>query len=103
MEAEKGILVTALYYPKPGEEKSFIKAWDKLIKALAYEMGATMVGIYHNEESDQYLSFILWPTEDASQNFLNSEQFQKCMQEISNLCLIPITQEIFEILKEKAA
>ena len=60
MKPSDTVLVTATYHPKPGYEKEFIALWDEKIKPLALQYGATWASIYHNEETEEFLSSSHW-------------------------------------------
>jgi len=102
MKHKDTVLLTATYYPKPGSEESFIKLWNKKICKLAYQMGATSVGMFHNEETEEFLISAHFPTKELVEAFLNSPALQKATDETNHLCLIPATKEMFEILREAA-
>lgn len=102
MKHKDAILLTAIYYPKRGFEESFIKLWNKKICKLAYQMGATSVGMFHNEETEEFLISAHFPSKELVLAFLNSPAFKKANEETNHLCLIPATREMFEILREAA-
>ncbi len=103
MNESDPVLTTSIYHPKAGSEKNFIQFWTERIGNLAYEMGADTVGIYHNEDTDEYLASVHWPSEKFAKNFLKSGEFREATHELNTFCLIPSIKEHFEILRERAA
>jgi heme-degrading monooxygenase HmoA len=103
MNTSESVLSTTIYHPKPGSESSFLKKWNSKLAKAAYSMGADDAHIYHNEESDEFLASIHWPSKELATNFLHSREFQECTSILNTYCIIPSTKEHFEILKERAA
>ena len=103
MRHKDQVMVTAIYHPKPGYEDEFIKAWNQKLCKLAYDNGATEIGIYHNEETEEFFSIATWPTRDLVEKFLSTEELLNATREINRFCLVPVTRELFEILREAAA
>jgi len=97
------VLVTGIYHTKPGYENQFVKLWNDKIGKLAVIMGATSVGIYHNKETEEFFSSTHWPNQDLAEQFLNSSAFKKASQATNQLCLVPVSRKMFEILHEAAA
>jgi len=97
------VLTTSIYRPKTGSEKGFVKLWSSRVGNLAYDMGADTVGIFHNEETDEYLASIHWSSESAAKKFLHSPEFREALQELAIFCPISSSGEHFELLHEKAA
>lgn len=102
MKHKEAVLLKAIYYPKRGCEESFIKLWNKKICKLGYQMGATSVGLFHNEDTEEFLVSAHFPSKELVHAFLNSMAFKKANEETNQLCLIPATREMFEILHEAA-
>lgn len=102
MKHKDTVLVTTIYHPFPGMEEQFVAMWNKKLKPLAYHMGANLSGLYHNEESDEYLSTSHWPSKDLAEKFLLSNELRKVTDEINRFCLVPATREMFDVLKEAA-
>lgn len=100
MKHRDTILISTIYHPRIGYEDQFIATWYKVLAPLAYKMGATLVGLYHNEESDEFLSTSHWPNKETAENFLISNQLKKANETINKYCLIPATREMFDILRE---
>src|SRR3989338_11326900 len=98
MTQSEPVLITSIYHPKPGSERNFVKLWSEGIGNLAYEMGADTVGVYHNEDSDEYLASIHWPSEKLAKKFLSSSEFQEVTRELNSLCFIASSKEHFELL-----
>lgn len=102
MKHKDTVLVTTIYHPSPGMEKQFVAIWNKKLKPLAYKMGAHLSGLYHNEESDEFLSTSHWASKELAEKFLFSNELRKVTEEVNRFCLIPATREMFDILKEAA-
>ncbi len=102
MKHKDSVLITTIYHPSPGMEEAFIAIWNKTLKNLAYQMGAHMCGLYHNEESEQFLSSSHWPTKQLAETFLLSNELRQVTEEVNRFCLVPATRDMFEILKEAA-
>ncbi len=103
MKHKDSVLVTTSYHPKPGLEKQFVRLWNKKLCKLSYESGVTVAGIYHNEDTDEFIASSLWPNKELVEKFLNSLKCQQAIDEVNKLCLIPASRGVFEILKEAAA
>ena|SRR3990167_3215026 len=103
MSRSEPVLITSVYRPKSGSEANFIKIWTSHIGNLAYDMGADSVGIFHNEDTDEYLASIHWPSEGSAKKFLNSPEFKEASQELSTFCSLPSIKDHFELFYEKAA
>ena len=103
MKHKDHVMVTAIYHPKPGYEDEFVRVWNDRVCSLAYEGGAEMMGVYHNEDTEEFFATGHWPTKQAAERFLNSRDLQEATHEINRLCLVPVTRELFEILREAAA
>ena len=103
MKHKDAVLITTIYHPKPGYEDQFVKIWNDKVAALAYKMGATMVGIYHNENTEEYLGSSHWPTALQAEKFIDSPALKSATEATNHLCLVPASREVFEILREAAA
>ncbi len=100
MKRSLNVLITGAWHPKSGFEEAFVRLWNEKIHKLAYDMGGSRAGLYHNEETDVYLSSILFPSKEAAERFLSSEKFAKATHDLNQLCLIPIRKEFYDILPE---
>ena len=103
MKHGTAVIVTAIYHPKPGYEDKFVKMWDEMVSATASQMGATNIGLYHNEETEEFFASGQWETEDAAEKFLRSEELATATEQLNEVCLVPTSREIFEVLKRTAA
>ena len=102
MKHKDTVLITTVYHPKPGLEDQFVLIWNKTVCHLAYEMGAHMVGLYHNEECEEFLSTSHWPSKKLAEEYLSSSKLKKATSEVNYCCLVPATREMFDILREAA-
>lgn len=103
MEESSPVLATTIYHPIEGLEVEFLKVWNNKIAKLAYSMNADNAHIYHNENTDEFLASIHWPSKKLATTFLESTKFQQATKELNVYCLVPSTKEHFEILTERAA
>lgn len=103
MKHKGPVICSAIYFPKKGKEDAFIKFWETEACQIAYKIGATHMGLYHNEETDEFITIEHWPSQEACDNYLHSKELEHILSKLTDLCLIPPTREIFEILKEAAA
>ena len=102
MQHKEAVLCTAVYYPKQGMEEAFVNLWESSICKAAYKMGATHMGLYHNEETDEFITVEQWPSKALCDQHLHSKELESELQTLTELCLIPPTREIFEVLKSAA-
>lgn len=103
MYHKDAVLCTAVYYPKRGMEDQFITLWESAICKIAYQQGATHMGLYHNEETDEFITIEHWPSKALCDQYLHSKELELQLETLTELCLIPPTREIFEVLKAAAA
>jgi heme-degrading monooxygenase HmoA len=102
MKPTDTVLLTATYHPKPGYEKEFLSLWDAKVKPLAMKYGADWASIYHNEETEEFLSSSHWPERAHADNFLEDESYHKALKELNKLSLIPPSKAFYEFLREAA-
>ena len=102
MKPTDSVLLTAIYHPKPGYEKDFIAIWDSKIKTLAKISGATWASIYHNEETEEFLSSSHWDEKSKADKFLENPKYHKALQELNKLSLIPPSRAVYDFLREAA-
>ncbi len=102
MKHKRTAIVSAIYYPKPGYEDKFAKKWNESIYTLAKSMGATHVGLYHNEKTEEFLATAHWDEIEDAEKFLKSDKLKACGSNLNDLCLIPCSREIYDIFKEAA-
>lgn len=95
-------MIMTVYHPKLGHEDEFVTVWLEKICSLAYKMGADIMGIYHNEESDEYIAIGQWPSRKKAEGFLQSEALSEASNQLNGFCLIPATRTIYDILSEAA-
>ena len=100
MKHRESVLISTIYHPKPGMEDKFVFVWNRGLCNLAYEMGAHMAGLYHNEEYEEFLSASYWPSRKVAEAFLDSPKLKKITEELNKLCLVPASREMFDILRE---
>ncbi len=103
MEESGSVLATTIYHPTGGLEDEFLKIWSNQIATLAYTMNADAAHIYHNENTDEFLASIHWPSKKFANQFLESTEFQEATRKLNAFCLVPSNKEHFEILIERAA
>lgn len=102
MKATDTVLVTATYHPNSGYEKDFIRIWDAKIKPIALKYGANWASIYHNEETEEFLSSTHWSTKKEAEKFLKDKDYLKALNELNKLSLIPPSRAIYDFLREAA-
>ena len=102
MKHKDSVLVTVTYHPKPGHEEQFVQVWNEEVATIAHKMGATTIGIYHNEDTEDYLASTHWPTKEKAQAFLDSKELEEANEKTNKFCLVPASREVFEILREAA-
>ena len=102
MEPTDAVLLTAIYHPKPGYEKEFLAIWNTKIKSLAVSSGATWAGIYHNEETEEFLSSSHWSEKSKADKFLENSEYHKALKELNKLSLIPPSRAVYDFLREAA-
>ena len=102
MKPSDTVLVTATYHPKPGYEKEFLDIWNSKVKPLAIKYGATWASIYHNEETEEFLSSSHWPEKNKAETFLDDEKYRKALKELNKLSLLPPSKAFYDFLREAA-
>ncbi len=103
MKHKASVLITATYHPKPGSEERFLSLWKKYIRTLAKKYHCTSIAIYHNETTEEFIASGYWPTEKSCRDFLHSNELLLATRELSVVCLVPPSREIYEIYREAAA
>lgn len=96
------VLVTAIYHPKPGHETEFLSFWETKIKPLATKSGANWACIYHNEETEEFLSSSHWNKKEDAEKFFKNPAYLKAIKELNKLSLIPPSRAFCEYLREAA-
>jgi heme-degrading monooxygenase HmoA len=102
MKQTDPVLLTAIYHPKPGYEEDFINLWNTKIKKLALTSGATWASIYHNEETEEFLSTSHWSEKTKAEKFLEHPKYHKALKELNKLSLIPPSRAVYDFLREAA-
>lgn len=102
MKPTDSVLVTATYHPKPGYETEFLSLWEASIKPLALKFGATWASIYHNEDTEEFLSSSHWKAKEMAEKLIADEKYQKALVELNKLSLIPPSRAYCEFLREAA-
>ena len=102
MKSTDAILLTAIYHPKPGYEPEFISLWNKKIRPLLDDAGATWASIYHNEETEEFLLSTHWKSKAEADMFLENTQYKKRLEELGKLSLIPPSRAVYDFLREAA-
>ena len=102
MKPTDTVLVTAVYHPNPGYEKEFLSLWNAKIKPLAIKHGATWASIYHNEETEEFLSSSHWENKQDAEKLLENSSYKKALQDLNKLSLIPPSKAVYDFLREAA-
>ncbi|MCH9617493.1 MAG: hypothetical protein SP4CHLAM5_09190 [Chlamydiia bacterium] len=102
MKPTDTVLVTAVYHPNPGYEKEFLSLWNAKIKPLAIKHGATWASIYHNEETEEFLSSSHWKNKQDAEKLLENSSYKKALRELNKLSLIPPSKAVYDFLREAA-
>ncbi len=102
MKPTDTVLVTAIYHPKPGHEREFLSFWETKIKPLAMKFGANWASIYHNEETEEFLSSSHWKKKEDAEKFFKDPAYLKSIKELNKLSLIPPSRAFCEFLREAA-
>lgn len=103
MHHKDSTLILAIYHPKPGYENEFIKIWDEKVYKLAMDMGCDQLGMYHNEETEEFFATGHWSNKKAAEKFLASDALKEHTKELNKFCLVPASRETFDMLREAAA
>lgn len=102
MKHKDTVMIMTVYHPKPGHEDEFVTIWIEGVCSLAYKMGADIMGIYHNEDSDEYVAIGQWPNREKAKEFLHSNSLTEASKRLNEFCLIPATRTVYDILNEAA-
>jgi heme-degrading monooxygenase HmoA len=96
------VLVTATYHPNPGYETEFLSLWNARIKPLAMKHGATWASIYHNEETEEFLSSSRWENKQDAEKLIENNSYKKALEDLNKLSLIPPSKAVYDFLREAA-
>ena len=102
MKPTDAVLVTATYHPKPGYEKEFLSLWNSKVKPIAIKYGASWASIYHNEDTEEFLSSSHWNHKEDAEKLLEDKSYQKALKELNKLSLLPPIKAVCEFLREAA-
>lgn len=102
MKATDTVLLNATYHPNSGYEKDFIQLWESKIKPIALKYGANWASIYHNEETEEFLSSTHWTTKREADKFLLDKEYLKALKELNKISLIPPSRATYDFLREAA-
>lgn len=102
MKHKDTVMIMTVYHPKPSHEDEFVNVWIEKICNLAYKMGSDIMGIYHNEDSDEYVAIGQWPNRTKAEEFLHSKALAEASKYLNEFCLIPATRTVYDILSEAA-
>ncbi len=102
MKATDTVLVTATFYPNSGDEKTFVQIWESNIKPIALRHGANWAGIYHNEETEEFLFSTHWTTKKEADKFLKDKEYLKALIDLNALSSIPPSRATYDFLREAA-
>ncbi|MCH9811441.1 antibiotic biosynthesis monooxygenase [bacterium] len=102
MKPTDTVLVTAIYHPNPGYEKEFLTLWNSKVKPIAMEYGASWASIYHNEDTEEFLSSSHWNSKQDAEKLLEDKRYKKALSELNKLSLLPPSKAVCEFLREAA-
>lgn len=98
---ESRYIMTAVYHPKPGKEKEFLRIWEENVAPLAKRCNVVSVSMYQNEETGEFLSIGHWADMEGPERFFESAELEEVASKINAVSLIPATREMYTILKEE--